>query len=464
MTKKEISRRISAINSLKDKRKSSDVVIYDEINSFIKQLIKENGEEETRDIREELLVNIINHYLKKNQKMSFAPYSNYVVEAALIQEQKGKLQEAKENLELALDGSEDKFSQFLSSAMTTDDVKKVLKTSRLALVTYRYNTIKYKLGEQSFAETLEKLNEINEDSKQNQEALGRRFTAFELFKLECADLVDFKYLEEEIFPGLDDLERGEGSDQIHGEVKYTEDLLPSNRLKFIKENFKVASAYMGKSGFDGYLLFELEDTDLMIAERFWDIDKKGKISVATESATYILPKDDCPELIKKSRMEITRLSKQDPRIQKANHYSKPEDRNFSSTYYTNLKKKFNTAVGYEYFKDTKRKAKTPVIKKSKSKYSGSLNARETTKKLSDEIDGNTSQEEPKNEEEKVKTIDEMSREELQEFISQLSKELIAVSNKLIEATKLKEQTRELVEQVTELNKKLQEADKALSER
>ena len=457
MTNSEISKKIRDINSRK--ASTEQIKLHMEVQDFFSKLIEENGEVETRDIREEVLTNLVKYFVKK-QKSIQVPVSHYVLDLATIQESKGKYADAKNTLELIVGENDEKYKQLVEDQKDNEKIKRILRNTNLAKAEYRYHIIKYKLGEQSFIETLNILNEICDNVDLNQEVLGVRLSAFELFKRECAEMVDFERLELDIFPQLDSLVRGgEGNGQTSDETVYTKDLLPSNRLKFIKENFKVKKIYMGKEEFTGYLLFDLEDADLIIAEKFWDENKDGSIKVATENATYILPEEESIELIKKSRLEITRLSKENHRIQKANHYSKPEDSNFSSTYYTNLKKKFNEAIGYKYF-DVKSNVKKPKV--AKTKYTGEKSLRPKTKSKD-----NSAQEAKQGEEKeevKPKTYEEMSKDELIQTIIALQAELSEATGKLKEAIALKTDTKAFSERVITLMGEVEKVDKMIQER
>ena len=457
MTNSEISKKIRDINSRK--ASTEQIKLHMEVQDFFAKLIEENGEVETRDIREEVLTNLVKYFVKK-QKSIQVPVSHYILDLATIQESKGKYADAKKTLELIVGENDEKYKQLVEDQKDNMKVKNILRNTNLAKAEYRYHIIKYKLGEQSFIETLNILNEICDNVDLNQEVLGVRLSAFELFKRECAEMVDFERLELDIFPQLDSLVRGgEGNGQTSDETVYTKDLLPSNRLKFIKENFKVKKIYMGKEEFTGYLLFDLEDADLIIAEKFWDENKDGSIKVATENATYILPEEESIELIKKSRLEITRLSKENHRIQKANHYSKPEDSNFSSTYYTNLKKKFNEAIGYQYF-DVKSNVKKPKV--AKTKYTGEKSLRPKTK--SKDNSAQEAKQGEAQEEVKPKTYEEMSKDELIQTIIALQAELSEATGKLKEAIALKTDTKAFSERVITLMGEVEKVDKMIQER
>ena len=120
----------------------------------------------------------------------------------------------------------------------------------------------------------------------------------------------------------------------HAPSSYIEELSANNRLKYLVENFDIAYGRPGGGKFTGAILFEIEDSDLVIVENFWRQGKDGEPPVEDYGkATYILPKDQAMDLIQLSRGEIK--AKNDPRIRTVNHGSKE--------YYNNLVDRFNEA-------------------------------------------------------------------------------------------------------------------------
>ena len=154
------------------------------------------------------------------------------------------------------------------------------------------------------------------------------------------------------------------------------------------------------------------------------------------------------------------MAKNNDRIQKANHYSKPEDENFSSTYYTNLKTKFNKAIGYEYFK-IKPTAKKPKLGDGK-KYTGSGKLTPKVKTAKRNAEPKENQE--VKQEEKTKSYEEMSKDELIQVILSLQVELSEATGKLKEAIALKTDTKAFSERVIRLMGEVEKVDKMLQER
>ena len=138
MTNSEISKKIRDLNS----RKSTvpAVKLHIEVEDFLSRLIRENGEVETRDIREEILTNLIT-YFSKNKKSIQVPVSHYIISLAKIQESKGKLAEAKKTLELIVGENDDKYKQLVDDQKNNKNVRDILRNTNLAKAEYRYNVI-----------------------------------------------------------------------------------------------------------------------------------------------------------------------------------------------------------------------------------------------------------------------------------------------------------------------------------
>ena len=75
--------------------------------------------------------------------------------------------------------------------------------------------------------------------------------------------------------------------------QYIEELSPLNRLKFIMENFDIKQVYVGIGGFMGYAIFDVDDKDVLICEKFYDLGKNEleEPKPAYGDAAYIISKD-----------------------------------------------------------------------------------------------------------------------------------------------------------------------------
>ena len=124
---------------------------------------------------------------------------------------------------------------------------------------------------------------------------------------------------------------------------YPEELSPKNRLQYIKEHYKLKDnkVKLGKEKMAGYVIFEVEDSDVLIIEKFFQIGKNNNELIPSKgAATYIVHKDanidinmiSLGELVERKKVQE---DKKEPKlIEKVNH------RNAKTTYYERLDKKF----------------------------------------------------------------------------------------------------------------------------
>ena len=124
MTNSEISKKIRDINSRK--ASTEQIKLHMEVQDFFTKLIEENGEVETRDIREEVLTNLVKYFVKK-QKSIQVPVSHYVLDLATIQESKGKYAEAKNTLELIVGENDEKYKQLVEDQKDNEKIKRIKK-------------------------------------------------------------------------------------------------------------------------------------------------------------------------------------------------------------------------------------------------------------------------------------------------------------------------------------------------
>ena len=175
-------------------------------------------------------------------------------------------------------------------------------------------------------------------------ATAGEFLDYDIFCSYFGDKIPISSLSEEIFPvNMEKPKNPRIQPDIiipgsrpspHAPSSYIEELSANNRLKYLVENFDIAYGRPGGGKFTGAILFEIEDSDLVIVENFWRQGKDGEPPVEDYGkATYILPKDQAMDLIQLSRGEIK--AKNDPRIRTVNHGSKE--------YYNNLVDRFNEA-------------------------------------------------------------------------------------------------------------------------
>ena len=219
-------------------------------------------------------------------------------------------------------------------------------------------------------ETIKDIKDVVKDDEAHELETSNvgEFSDYDLFRSYFGERIPVKDLTEEIFPsrmkkpkGIKEPKNPDVSTHQSNNNGYDEGLSANNRLKFLVENFPIASGSPGDGKFKGAILFEIEGSDLVIVENFWRQTRDGEIAEDYGKATYILPKDQAMDLIKLSRGELA--GKDDPRIVSVRHGSKE--------YYNNLVERFNTAQSAELQRIEQknnplenaetRKRETPVI-------------------------------------------------------------------------------------------------------
>lgn len=124
--------------------------------------------------------------------------------------------------------------------------------------------------------------------------------------------------------------------------KYIEALSAEKRLEFLKEKFKIERIRLGRDKFTGTIIFEIKDSDLVIAESFFRKDREGNFIEDYGKATYIIPKQAELDLIEMSRGELKEKIGKEEKVAKVNHTSEK--------YYERLVERFNRLQSEEYAK------------------------------------------------------------------------------------------------------------------
>ena len=195
-------------------------------------------------------------------------------------------------------------------------------------------------------EAIEDIKTVVQDDEEHEleTSTAGKFSDYDFFRSYFGERIPINDLNEEIFPAVmkkpTKTRRPSHPDGDPGDpsnYSYDEKLSANNRLKFLVENFPIASGSPGDGKFQGAILFEIEGSDLVIVENFWKKTRTGEIVEDYGKATYILPKDQAMDLIKLSRGQLA--GKNDPRIVSVRHGSKE--------YYNNLIERFNAAQSAE---------------------------------------------------------------------------------------------------------------------
>ena len=186
-------------------------------------------------------------------------------------------------------------------------------------------------------EALDDIKKIIENDEANEldTAHSMRFTEYDLLTSYFGS-IPVEMLDSDIFPPDMIKPRGtrEGTDiHVTRNNQYIEALSAEKRLQFFKENFQIERIRLGRDKFAGTIIFEIKDSELVIAENFYRIDRDGHCVEDYGKATYILPKEIELDLIELSRGKLKEKVGEEGRISTISHNSE--------TYYERLIARFN---------------------------------------------------------------------------------------------------------------------------
>ena len=120
----------------------------------------------------------------------------------------------------------------------------------------------------------------------------------------------------------------ENNDAVSNNSSYSTDLSAMKRLEFFLNNFNISNVLVGKENseqaedgsFYGSILFEMEDSDVVIVEDFFS-GKPGKEKESYAKATYILGKSEAIRMIKSEigRLQVKQGNKENNAFKTVNH-------------------------------------------------------------------------------------------------------------------------------------------------
>ena len=163
---------------------------------------------------------------------------------------------------------------------------------------------------------------------------------YDLFKSYFGGKIPVKEISEEIFP--DEMKKTTNNNQGSTTTKqdkddkeskdnsYDESLSAVNRLNFLMDNFKISGVRIGHGKFKGAMIFEIENSDIVIVENFWRNGADGEIYEDYGKATYMFSKDQAMDLIKLSKGKIKAID--GLKMNRVNH---------SKGYYSNLMDRYS---------------------------------------------------------------------------------------------------------------------------
>ena len=128
---------------------------------------------------------------------------------------------------------------------------------------------------------LESINEIVENDQDHELDTIKpgEFTEYDLLTSYFADM-NVENLGTEIFPSNMTIPKEHTGKTSGGGIfknsQYIEALSAEKRLEFFKENFQIERVRIGKDKFMGTIIFEIKDSDLVIAENFYRTTREGE--------------------------------------------------------------------------------------------------------------------------------------------------------------------------------------------
>lgn len=270
--------------------------------------------------------------------------------------------------------------------------------------TYSYYMCKIKNGEELTEQEKSELEELvyNDKDKNALDLLTPgKLSDMDVFRSYFKDIT-IEEFETDVLPDVIKKERvHQDNPQPSNNTKdYPEALSPRNRCEFIKENFKIKNIKISvEKKLEGYILFEIEDSDIIIAEKLFMKSTQGKIAPSNNAATYLLHKDAKIEL-----KQISQTILYDSKLkEKENGTNLIESVNHRGEYYDRLLEKYKALE--ERGKHKKQKNEDMVTEKiqttekvdenpSNGEAEKQLDLREETENLEDvlELDAKQSEE------------------------------------------------------------------------
>lgn len=184
----------------------------------------------------------------------------------------------------------------------------------------------------------------NDNENELDTAIPGQFSEYDVLTSYFSDL-PIDTLDEEIFPPNMEkpVFRSPSTPVTPGAPRnrqYIDALSAGKRLNFLKNNFKIERVRIGKDKFMGTLIFEIADSDLVIAENFFRVTNDGRCIEDYGKATYILPKESALDLIQLSRGELREKAGKEGQIKTVRHESEK--------YYEYLVERFNSLQSSRY--------------------------------------------------------------------------------------------------------------------
>lgn len=311
---KEISRAES--NKILDMIKTGQIpeeLLNDE--EFMQKLRKSNPyvdialeqlqmEQEEAKIEEEISKLGLKEVIKDEKKLGkiSKAHKEELYDIAKEYEQNGEYEIAKSIYKKVADFGKSQTNKFFEKFNKHEDNRETTYYK----ASYSYYMCKIKNGEELTEQEksdLERIVENDKDKNVLDLLTPGNLSDMDVFRSYFKD-VTIEEFERGILPEVSKIERNppDYPTPSNDTKDYPEELSPKKRCEFIKENFKIKNIKIPTDEkLAGHVLFEIEDSDVIIAEKLYMLDNDGNIVPAKEFATYLIHKNAKIELDKISQ-------------------------------------------------------------------------------------------------------------------------------------------------------------------
>jgi len=284
---------------------SEFIAMLSEVNPLIKRVLQgaiiDKGFDQAREYEQEAdleTIDGIKSYIKKvDIHVALSQHRDAVLKLARHYEEEGEYEEAQKYYSAIIGHGRNRKESFIRR-YGQDDKDTVYHKARIGSLACKSN-----MGEELTDEEKDELSASLEKVSSQQKSIDAFLTYFS--PLPKAQLLrgDFGSA----------VARGFGTGNSRGvnpnppvDVRqYSGALFPENRIKHIVDNYEITKAYTGIGEFAGYIVFEIEDKNVFVVEKFYEPMAQGQTEPVPSygAATYILNKQ-----VEINIQEMTRVS------------------------------------------------------------------------------------------------------------------------------------------------------------
>ena len=274
-------------------------------NPHVEIALKQLEMEQDEKILEEEISEVgLKDVIQDEEKLERIPrkYKEELYGIAKEYEESGEYQKAKAIYQKVSDFGKSQINRFLEKFNKHEENRETTYYK----ARYSYYMCKIKNGEELTEQEKEDLEKIvyNDKDKNALELLTPgKLSDMDVFRSYFRDIT-IEEFETGVLPEVAKKQRNhpDNPNPPTDSKDYPEELSPEKRCKFIKENFKIKNIKIPvEEKLAGYVLFEIEDSDVIIAEKLFMLNKQGKEVPSNNAATYLVHKDAKIELDKISQ-------------------------------------------------------------------------------------------------------------------------------------------------------------------